>query len=152
LAEGSNQRKLLTHVVSIDTFIWNLYNGEVSYDRRANERPVVRDLDDKNPDDKAIKSRICCLCGIPRLVHITRTALDDIGLIPLTKEGVLQAVREHISGNRRVSTDRMDRGDTAYIIEECLVQGNVLYVKVSFFVRNNEERMLIISAHPPRKW
>jgi hypothetical protein len=112
----------------------------------------VRELDDKNPDDKAIKAKICWYCDVPKLVQITRTALDDIGLIPVTKEAILEAVKVHISAGWRVFTDRMDNGDFAYIINECSVEATVLYVKVKFFQLNKGERMLIISAHPPRRW
>jgi hypothetical protein len=75
-----------------------------------------------------------------------------LGIIPLTKDAVLEAVKEHIDLKRRVCTDRMDNGDTAYIIQDCKVEETVLYVKVKFFEKDEVDLMLIISAHPPRRW
>jgi len=75
-----------------------------------------------------------------------------LGIIPLTKDAVLEAVKEHIHLKRRVYTDRMDNGDTAYIMGDCKVEETVLFVKVKFFKKGKDESMLIISAHPPRRW
>jgi hypothetical protein len=112
----------------------------------------LRELDDQNAQDCEIKAKICGHCDRPQSVPITRTAIRDLGLIPLTKDAVLEVVKEHINLKRRVFTDRMDNGDTAYIIEECTVEGTLLYVKVKFFKEDGAESMLIISAHPPRRW
>ena len=125
----------------------------VPYDTKAWARWSLRELDDRNAQDCEIKGRICGFCEDPQSVRITRTATQDLGLIPLTKDGVLETVKEHITLKRRVFTDRMDNGDTAYIIEECTVEEIKLYVKVKFFRKEDGvEAMLIISAHPPRRW
>jgi hypothetical protein len=126
----------------------------------------LRELDDKNPADAKVKEKIVTFCRNPQKVRITRTALNDIGLLGLNKNGVLELVIEHIESKRRVFTDRMDNGDTAYIITECFFQdGVVLYVKVKFvkqeidgkqgvekLKREADELMVLISSHPPRKW
>lgn len=83
---------------------------------------------------------------------MTRTADTDLGIIPITKDALLGAVEEHIARKRRVFTDRMDNRDIAYIITDCNVEDVVLYVKVRFFCPDNQERMLVVSAHPPRRW
>lgn len=112
----------------------------------------MRELDDKNGNDREVKSKICSFCDAPLHVDLTRTASTDMGLIPLTKAALLAAVKEHVSTGRRLFTDRMDNMDTAYIVSECLVDGDAVYVKVKFFQLNGEERMLVISSHPPRRW
>lgn len=112
----------------------------------------MRELDDGNSDDHAIKAKICEFCQTPSEVHVTRTATNDMALIPITKDALLSAARDHICAKRRVFTDRMDNNDVAYIIPECAGADAILYVKAKFFKLNDKEQMLIISAHPPRRW
>ena len=126
----------------------------------------MHELDDKNLADVKAKEKICAFCRTPQKVKITRTALNDIGLLGLTKNGVLELIVEHIESKRRMFTDRMDNGDTAYIIEKCAFQDDLLlYVKVKFVKeeivgehgmerlnRQTEELMVLISSHPPRRW
>ena len=112
----------------------------------------MRELDDRNTQDSELKAKICKHCSNPTTVVITRTAIQDLGLIPLTKDAVLETVREHIELKRRVFTDIMDNRDAAYIIPECDVEGAVIYVKVKFVEGRNGELMVLISAHPPRRW
>jgi hypothetical protein len=83
---------------------------------------------------------------------MTRTADVDLALIPLTKDAVLEALRLHIQGKRRVYGDRMDNGDPVHVVTECEISGTILYVKVKFLGATGRERMLVISAHPPRRW
>lgn len=121
----------------------------------------MRELDDKNPADAKVKEKVCAFCRTPQKVKITRTALNDIGLLGLNKSGVLELIIEHIESKRRMFTDRMDNGDTAYIIEKCFFQDDLLlYVKVKFVKEEidgkrgmqTEELMVLISSHPPRRW
>jgi hypothetical protein len=112
----------------------------------------LRELDDRNQQDREVKTRILGHCENPRSVSITRTALQDLGLIPLTKDAVLEVVKEHIELKRRMFTDQMDNGDVAYIIRECTVDGTILFVKAKFFQNNGVQAMVIVSAHPPRRW
>jgi hypothetical protein len=112
----------------------------------------LRELDDRNSQDSEIKQKICKHCECPKEVSITRTALQDLGLIPQTKDAVLNALKEHIELKRRVFTEKMDNGDTAYIVPDCPLEGECLYIKVKFLKKGDTEKMLIISAHPPRKW
>jgi hypothetical protein len=111
------------------------------------------ELDDRNLDHRSVKERISGHCGTPENVVITRTADNDLAIIPLTKNAVLEAVRTHLSANRRVHGDRMDNGDLVYIVTDCNVEGSILYVKLKLLQgKEGSERMLIISAHPPRRW
>jgi hypothetical protein len=112
----------------------------------------LRELDDNNPEDRSIKLKISSFCQAPQRVRMSRTATTDLGLASLTKEGMLTGLREHILGRGRVFTDRMDNGDTAYIAAECLAEEKVLYIKVRFFELDEDEAMLVFSAHPPRRW
>ena len=110
------------------------------------------ELDDGNPGHCAAKERICGHCVKPESVYMTRTADVDLALIPLTKDAVLEALRLHIQGKRRVYGDRMDNGDPVHVVTECEISGTILYVKVKFLGATGRERMLVISAHPPRRW
>jgi hypothetical protein len=112
----------------------------------------LRELDEWNAQDNEIKAKICKHCESPENISITRTALDDLGLIPLTKDVVVEAVFEHINLKRRMYTDIMDNKDIAYIFKDCNVDGTPLYVKVKFFKKGEIESMLIFSAHPDRRW
>ena len=110
------------------------------------------ELDDRNAEHGAAKSRICAHCEKTETVQITRTADTDLAIIPLTKDAVLEALRFHIQAKGRIYADRMDNGDLVYVVTECEVDGSVLYVKVNLLERSGEEKMLVISAHPPRRW
>jgi hypothetical protein len=113
----------------------------------------LAELDDKNIDHRSVKERICGHCQRPEDVDITRTADDDLALILLTKTAVLEAVRAHIEAKRRVYAERMDNNDLVYVMTDCDVEGTILYVKVKLIpARSAAEKMLIISAHPPRRW
>jgi hypothetical protein len=112
----------------------------------------LRELDDNNCQDRETKEKICKHCESSKTVSITRTANNDLGIIPLTKDALLEAVRAHILARWRVHSDTMDNGDTAYIILQCTVEEVSLYVKVRFFEKEDGEAMLVISAHPPRRW
>lgn len=110
------------------------------------------ELEDRNLGHCAAKERICGHCVTPESVQMTRTADVDLGLIPLTKDAVLEALRLHIQGKRRIYGDRMDNGDQVFVVTDCEVDGTILYVKVKFLGAAGAERMLVISAHPPRRW
>jgi len=112
----------------------------------------LRELDDRCPEDTKVKCKISEFCRSPELVLLSHTATNDLGLLLLTKDAALAAIAEHIAGCGRVFTDRMDNGDTAYIINECIVGDSVLYAKMRFFRLKENERMLLFSAHPPRRW
>ncbi len=110
------------------------------------------ELEDRNPEHQAIKRKICEFCGCPDMTVITKTALNDLGIEGISKKQVLSELQVHISGGRRVFTDRMDNNDVAYIAKECVVCGVVLFVKVKFQNQKGREVMVVMSAHPPRKW
>ena len=111
------------------------------------------ELDDRNKNHRSIKERICGHCENPETVIITRTADDDIALEELTKDAVLEAVRAHLESSRRTYEERMDNNDIVYVLKECWVEGTLLYVKVKLLpVERGVQKMLIISAHPPRRW
>jgi hypothetical protein len=113
----------------------------------------LAELDDKNIDHRSVKERICGHCGRPEGVVTTRTADNDLALIPLTKVAVLEAVHAHVEAKRRVHLERMDNNDLVYVMTDCDVGGTVLYVKVKLIPgESGTEKMLIISAHPPRRW
>lgn len=112
----------------------------------------MRELVEWNAQDNEIKAKVCKHCESPQNVLITRTALEHLGLISLTKDAVAEAVIEHINLKRRMYTDMMDNKDIAYIFKNCDVDGTLLYVKVKFVKRGETESMLILSAHSDRRW
>jgi hypothetical protein len=142
----------LTLVVSIDTMFSLRPAHGVSYDNLELRECPLQELDAKNSDHKAIKWKICEFCRVASTVQLTKTALTDLGLIPLTKAAVLEALHKHVESGRRVYSDRMDNGDITFVTTDCSVGEVILYIKVRFYKLNNQERMLVISAHPPRRW
>lgn len=125
---------------------------EVPNDQLPGERSSVRELDEKRFNDGPIKTKICAFCKEPTSVDFSKRAIDDMGLVPVEKKAVLEALHEHSANSYRMSVDRMENGDLAYIADSCSVEGTVLYVKVKFYFRDAIERMLVFSAHPPSKW
>jgi hypothetical protein len=113
---------------------------------------LLRDLDDKNDLDATAKRKICDFCAKPGVVTMTRTAERDAGLVAITKAGVLEGILLHIQSGKRVCSDRMDNGDLAYIFHDCGIEQTSLYVKVKFSGAERDERMIVVSAHPDRRW
>ena len=112
----------------------------------------MRELNDGNELDVAIKKKIREFCGAPHRVDITRTAERDAWLLEITKLGVLEACGCHINGHGLVHADFLDSGEAAYIVAACQTESHILYVKLKFEGKGARERMLIISSHPPRRW
>jgi hypothetical protein len=112
----------------------------------------LRELDDKNDLDKSAKLRICEFCSEPSTVIVTRTAERDSALEGVTKAGVLESVRSHVQTGKPIHAEYMDNGDLAYILRECAIEKIILYVKLKFSKTDGEERMVVISAHPNRRW
>lgn len=57
-----------------------------------------------------------------------------------------------MDSGKPIEMDRMDSGEAAYIFKNCVAEKNELYVKVKFFREAETDKMLIISAHPDRRW
>ena len=112
----------------------------------------MRDLDDRNDLDATAKRKISEFCGRPEVVILTRTAERDSALVGIRKAGILEGILSHIRVGNLVCSDRMDNGDLAYILCECRIEQTALYVKVKFSGTGNRERMIVISAHPDRRW
>lgn len=110
------------------------------------------ELSNENELDKKIKEKICQFCRKPEFVLIRRTAERDMALIPITKAALLESVHCHVQHGRSVQADYMDNGDLAYILAECKAEQKPLYVKVKFGGQGSDERMYVVSAHPPRRW
>lgn len=112
----------------------------------------MEELNNSNSLHCSAKQKIYkCACD-PTSAHITRTAERDLSLFPVTKIGILDAIRCHIDENKMIYMDYLDSGESAYILKECCIESVVLYVKVKFFKSGSDEKMLILSAHPDRKW
>lgn len=112
----------------------------------------MRELDDKNDLDRAIKEKIGGFCGKTGSVFMTRTAERDSALIGITKLGILEGLLCHIQEKRTIYSDFMDNGDSAWIVKDCVIEQVRLYVKLKFAASTSGERMIIISAHPDRRW
>lgn len=112
----------------------------------------MQELDDRNDLNASAKRKICDFCCKPELVILTRTAERDSALIPIPKAGILEGMLSHIRAGKRVCSDRMDNGDLAYIFHDCGIDQTALYVKIKFSRTDKDERMIVISAHPDRRW
>lgn len=110
------------------------------------------ELDERNSSHRSVMERICRHCKAACTTLITRTAENDIALASLTKAMVLDALHFHVQARRRIFEERMDNADIVYVVTSCDVCGVELYVKVKLLSRGGAEKMLVISAHPPRRW
>jgi lysozyme family protein len=71
----------------------------------------------------------------------------------VTKEGVLEAIREHIlKGQPIYLLIQESTGVPAYVFLPCVVESCALYVKVQLPAAEAEkdERLIVISSHPPK--
>ena len=113
---------------------------------------MLVELDDKNELHAAAKRKILEFANDPKRSPFTRTAERDLSLTPVTTIGVRQGICCHIKAGATIYLDRLDSGETAYVLKECRIESEILYIKLKFCKLRGQEEMLIISAHPPRRW
>jgi hypothetical protein len=99
-------------------------------------------------DDAAVKQRMVYFASRAHLVTWSGTAERDIAsTCRMSKAGVLEALLEHLACGYVVHADYMRNGDLAYIFI-CFVGSHRRYIKLKFWVLDDQERMHIFSAHP----
>ncbi len=96
-------------------------------------------------------AKILDLARWPHHCVVTKRAMEDIVKLRLTKEGVLEAVREHLRTKKPTYVLMQLSGIKAYVLLPCSVDVHHLYVKVQVPARDQErdELLVIISAHKP---
>jgi len=88
----------------------------------------------------------------PHHCFVTRRATEDMVKARITKEGVLEAIREHILGGKPIyQLVQKSTGLSSYVFLPCIVDARALYVKVQLSAAASErdESLVIISSHPP---
>jgi hypothetical protein len=112
----------------------------------------VNELDEKNSLDRAARAKVTTFAKNRFSVDITATASRDSALLKLTKAGILEAVVRHLEKGRPIFFEWLDSGEAAYVVKECVTEAGPIYIKLKFYLFRSAEKMLIISAHPNRRW
>jgi hypothetical protein len=96
-------------------------------------------------------AKILDLARWPHHCVVTKRAMEDIVRLRLTKEAVLEAVRDHLGAKKPTYMLMQQSGIKAYVLLPCSVDVHHLYVKVQLPPRDQErdELLVIISAHKP---
>jgi hypothetical protein len=113
---------------------------------------ALAELDDKNPLHASTRQKIIEFACDPTRSGFARTAERDLSITPVTTAGLREAICCHLQAGKPLLVERLDSGETAYVIKECKIESTVLYVKVKFWKPREREQMLILSAHPDRRW
>jgi hypothetical protein len=137
--------------VYVILFCLLLFLFVVSFDTTEDMQALV-ELNDRNALHVSAKKRIFqCACDATRS-PFTRTAERDLSLGSVTAAGVREAICCHIEDGKPILLERLDSGEEAYVFKECHIESTVLYVKLKFWKMGKSERILILSAHPDRRW
>ena len=96
-------------------------------------------------------AKILDLARWPHRCVVTKRAMEDIVKLRLTKEAVLEAVREHLEVQMPTYVLMQQSGLEAYVLLPCSVDVHHLYVKVQVppCKRECDEVLVIISSHKP---
>jgi hypothetical protein len=89
----------------------------------------------------------------PHHCIVTRQAVEDMVRARITKEAVLESIREHIQKGKPIYFLIQESTNLpAYVFLPCNVDGCELYVKVQLSAADTEadERLIVISSHPPK--
>jgi hypothetical protein len=113
----------------------------------------VWELEERNELHVRAKKKLLTFLEDPQRVKIGWTADRDLGLTPIRKLGLLEAMREFVEVGSVLKADFMERtGEEAYIFEYCRSASIELYVKASFKGEGPNEVLFVLSAHPSRRW
>jgi hypothetical protein len=112
----------------------------------------MKELDQKNSLDRGARAKVAAFAKNQIAVTITATARRDAALLRLNKIGILDSISCHLDGGGPLFFERLDSGEAAYLIPECGTEAGDIYVKVKFYIFKGTEMMLILSAHPNRRW
>lgn len=97
-------------------------------------------------------AKILDLARWPHHCFVTKSAMEDIVKLRLTKEAVLEAIRAHIGAEKPTYVLRQKIGLEGYVLLPCSVDVHELYIKVQIppCEHERDELMVVISAHKPR--
>jgi hypothetical protein len=112
----------------------------------------VNQIDFSAAEHLAAIAKILDLAKWPHHCVVTKRAMEDIVRLRLTKEAVLEAVREHLEARRPTYVLMQESGLEAYVLLPCAVDVHELYVKVQVppCKRERDEVLVIISSHKPK--
>ncbi len=112
----------------------------------------MKQIDFSAAEHLAAISKILDLAKWPHHCVVTKRAMEDIVKLRLTKEAVLEAVREHLDAQRPTYALMQESGLEAYVLLPCSVDIHELYVKVQVppCKRERDEVLVIISSHKPK--
>ena len=101
--------------------------------------------------DARVREKIARFASDPTQVTWSGSAERDMGSTPgMTKAGVLEGIMDQLSSGYVVHADYMKNGDVAYIFD-CFVGDYRRYVKVKFWMIEDQERVHVFSAHSHRR-
>lgn len=110
-------------------------------------------IDPLAAEHAAALAKILDLAKWPHHCLVTRQATEDMVKARVTKEAVLEAIRDHILGEQSIYLLIQDSTNLpAYVFLPCLVETCALYVKVQLSAAavEKDERLIVISSHPPK--
>jgi hypothetical protein len=110
-------------------------------------------IDPSSADHAVVLAKILDLARWPHHCAVTRRATEDMVKARVTKTGVLEAIRDHILEQQPTYLLIQETTDLpAYVFLPCVIDSLPLYVKVQLSAAADEkdERLIIISAHPPK--
>jgi hypothetical protein len=90
----------------------------------------VKQIDFAAAEHLAAVSKISHLARWPRRCVVTKRAMEDIVKLGLTKEAVLEEVRDHLEAQKPTYVLLQASGLEAYVLLPCSVDVHDLYVKV----------------------
>jgi hypothetical protein len=111
----------------------------------------VQAIDFSAAEHLAAIAKILDLARWPHHCVVTKRAMEDIVKLRLTKEAVLEAVRDHLEAQMPTYVLMQQSGLEAYVLLPCSVDVHHLYVKVQVppCKRERDEVLAIISSHKP---
>jgi hypothetical protein len=90
----------------------------------------VQAIDFSAAEHLAAIAKILDLARWPHHCVVTKRAMEDIVRLRLTKEAVLEAVRDHLGAQKPTYVLMQQSGFEAYVLLPCSVDVHDLYVKV----------------------
>jgi hypothetical protein len=112
----------------------------------------VKQIDFSAAEHLAAIAKILNLAKWSHHCVVTKRAMEDIVKLRLTKEAVLESIREHLESQRQTYVLMQQSGLEAYVLLPCSVDIHELYVKVQVppCKRERDEVLVIISSHKPK--
>jgi hypothetical protein len=115
-------------------------------------RYQVQLVNPRAPEHATSIAKILDLARWPHHCTVTRRAMEDMVRARITKEAVLESIRDHIQKGKPIYfLIQESTNSPGYVFLPCNVDGCELYVKVQLSAAKaeKEEHLIVISSHPP---